>query len=74
MQEFFNQHKWTVILAVSGLVLAVLLLTLGFWKTLLLLVLVALFTAVGMVLDRDGGAAAKETVRNLFHKEKDSEK
>ena len=57
------------ILAVAGLILAVLILTVGFWKTVLLLALVAVFALAGAALDRDGGESARNFLQNLFHKD-----
>ena len=39
IREFLENHMWTAILAVAGLILAVLILTVGFWKTVLILAL-----------------------------------
>ena len=69
IREFLENHTWTAILAVAGLILAVLILTVGFWKTVLLLALVAVFALAGAAMDRDGGESARNFFQNLFHKD-----
>ena len=69
IREFLENHTWTAILAVAGLILAVLILTVGFWKTVLILALVAVFALAGAAMDRDGGESARNFFQNLFHKD-----
>ena len=38
--EFWNQYKWRILSVALGIVFAMLLFTIGFWKTLLLFVIV----------------------------------
>lgn len=54
MTELFKLHRWPIIGGITGLVIALLLLTIGFWKTLVLLVLVALGVAAGLFLSQTG--------------------
>ena len=42
LKQFYGEHKWLSILAVAALVLGILFLCIGFWRTLLLAALVAL--------------------------------
>ena len=66
--EFLAKRRWTAIFSVAGLILAVLLLTVGFWKTLMILVFAAVFGLAGSMLDRDGGASVRAFYDRLFHK------
>lgn len=68
LTEFYKEHKWAVILVACGLVLAVLLMTIGFWRTILLLVLVGIALLLGVLLDRNGTDGVKAFFTNLFSK------
>lgn len=67
--EFLKKYKWTVLCVIAGILLTILLLTIGFWKTLLLLIVVALCFAIGYILDRGEWTSVKTYFRNLFHKD-----
>ncbi|NLI52740.1 MAG: DUF2273 domain-containing protein [Clostridiales bacterium] len=62
--EFVKQHKFTVLLVLVGLVLAILFFTIGFWRTILLFLILALFFFLGYMLDKGG----PEGIRDFFHK------
>ena len=66
--QFYGEHKWLSILAVSALVLGILFLCIGFWRTLLLAGLVALGVFIGTLLDRGGWPQVKEFFLNIFSK------
>ena len=66
--QFYGEHKWLSILAVAALVLGILFLCIGFWRTLLLAVLVALGVLVGTLLDRGGWPQVKQFFASLFQK------
>ena len=50
--QFYGEHKWLSILAVAAPVLGILFLCIGFWRTLLLAVMVALGVIIGTLVDR----------------------
>ncbi|WPC19761.1 DUF2273 domain-containing protein [Pediococcus inopinatus] len=52
MQELIDKYKLSIIGGIIGLILAVLLVTIGFFQTLLLVILVVLGVAVGMYVDK----------------------
>lgn len=52
--EFYQKYKYPVWGAIIGLILAVLIMTLGFFKTLLILVLMVLGAFVGVYLQKTG--------------------
>jgi len=54
MKEWFSHYKIPTIFAVLGLILAILLITIGFLKTLLLLIFTALGTYLGFYLKEVG--------------------
>ncbi|OTN75368.1 hypothetical protein A5886_000438 [Enterococcus sp. 8G7_MSG3316] len=54
MNEWFSHYKIPTIFAVMGLILAILLITIGFLKTLLLLIFTALGTYLGFYLKEVG--------------------
>lgn len=68
--EFVKTHKFTVILVLIGLVLSILFFTIGFWRTLLLFVILALCFLIGYLLDQSGPDGIKEFFTKLFSKDK----
>lgn len=66
--EFVKSHKFTVLFVSLGLVLAILFFTIGFWRTLLLLVILALCFLIGYLLDQGGPDGIKEFFNKLFSK------
>lgn len=54
MQEFFQRYQYGIFGGGVGLVLAILLLTIGFFKTLLVLICVFLGAAIGLYLNAIG--------------------
>lgn len=65
MKEFFENHKWAVILSVLALLIVLLIWLIGWW-TLLVGVLVAAAIFFGRMIDRGGVEAVKDFFRNLF--------
>ena len=68
LKQFYGEHKWLFILVVAALVLGILFLCIGFWRTLLLAVLVALGVLIGTLLDRGGWPQVKAFFAALFQK------
>lgn len=68
--EFVKAHKFTVVLVLIGLVLSILFFTIGFWRTLLLFVILALCFLIGYLLDQSGPEGIKEFFTKLFSKNK----
>ena len=56
------------IMAAAALVLGILFLCIGFWRTLLLALLVALGVLIGTLMDRGGWAAVKDFFASIFQK------
>jgi len=54
MDEFFQQYKYGILGGGVGLILAILLLTIGFLKTLLVIVCILLGTYIGFYLNSIG--------------------
>lgn len=50
MNEIFEKYKWSIIGGLSGFILAILFLTVGFFKTLLILILTLAGIYVGFYL------------------------
>ena len=55
-------------MAAAALVLGILFLCIGFWRTLLLALLVALGVLIGTLMDRGGWAAVKDFFASIFQK------
>jgi len=68
--EFVKQHKFTIVLVLIGLILSILFFTIGFWRTLLLLLILALCFLVGFLLDKGGLDGLKEFFSKLFRNNK----
>lgn len=66
LTEFIKQYRWTILLIGAGLLLAILLMTIGFWKTILLAVIIAVFGLFGYLMDRGGPEAVKSFFSALF--------
>ena len=62
--EFIKTHKFTVLLVLVGLILSILFFTIGFWRTILLILILALCFLIGYLLDQSG----PEGIRNFFNK------
>lgn len=65
MKDFFQEHKWAVILSVLALIIVLLIYLIGWW-TLLAAILVAIAVFFGRLIDRGGFEAVKDFFRNLF--------
>ncbi len=68
IKNFYGEHKWLTIMAAAALVLGILFLCIGFWRTLLLAVLVAVGVLIGTLLDKGGWAAVKDFFAAIFRK------
>ena len=68
LKQFFGEHKWLTIPAAAALVLGILFLCIGFWRTLLLALLVAVGVLMGSLLDRGGWPAVKDFFAAIFQK------
>lgn len=66
--EFVKNHKFTVLFVLIGLLLAILFFTIGFWRTILLLVILAVCFLLGYLLDQSGPDGIKEFFAKLFSK------
>ena len=66
--EFIKNHKFTVLLVLIGLVLSILFFTIGFWRTILLFIILALCFLIGYLLDQNGPDGIKDFFNKLFAK------
>lgn len=66
--KFYRENRGTVWGAAAGLVIAVLLLTAGFWRTLLITLLVAAGIAVGRTVDRGKTEERKEQLAAMLRR------
>ena len=65
---FYSEHKWLSIMVIAALVLGILFLCIGFWRTLLLAALIAVGVLIGTLLDKGGWAAVKDFFAGIFQK------
>lgn len=68
--EFIKQHKFTVLLVLVGLVLTILFFTIGFWRTLLLMLILAICFLIGYLLDQGGPEGIRSFFQRLFTRDK----
>jgi uncharacterized membrane protein len=68
--EFWLKYKWRILSVLFAIVLAAFLFTIGFWKTLLLFVLVGIAFFIGSLLDEGGRARVSEFFRSIFKSNK----
>ena len=66
LQSFFRQNKWAVLLAAVGLILMILFFTVGFFKTIIVLAVVAFCFFIGGLMDKGGIEEVKNFFRKLF--------
>ncbi len=67
-KEFIAKHKCMLTLAALGLVTAILMLTIGFFRTLLIVLLTGLGLGYGFLIDRLGFAGANKSIAEFFRK------
>lgn len=74
MKEFFTNlfknHKWTLLLIAVAVILGILILTINFWRTLLLTVLISIAVLFGYLIDKGGLAAVKAFFASIFSKKR----
>ena len=69
--RLIRAHLYALVGGALGLIVAVLFLTLGFWRTVLIVVLVALGAGIGALADR--GRRLWDVVARFFPKDRDDE-
>ena len=66
--EFVKNHKFTVLFVLLWLILSILFFTIGFWRPILLILILALCFLVGYLLDQSGPDGIKNFFNKLFTK------
>ena len=69
MDDFLNfckEHRWAIICVLVGLLLLILLLSIGLWKTLLDLLVLGVCFMIGLLLDKGGPDSVTDFFKNLF--------
>ena len=69
--RLIRAHLYALVGGALGLIVAVLFLTLGFWRTVLIVVLVALGAGIGALADR--GRRLWDVVARFFPKDRDAD-
>ena len=69
--RLIRAHLYALVGGALGLIVAVLFLTLGFWRTVLIVVLVALGAGIGALADR--GRRVWDVVARFFPKDRDDD-
>ena len=68
IRAFVKQNRWTVCCTAAGVLCAALLLTIGFWRTLLLCLLAGCGYMVGRELDKRGPGRIRALARRVYGK------
>lgn len=66
ISDFVNENPGKSVGAVSGLILGVLILTFGFWKTIVILLFIILGFIIGKMID--DGDSGIEAIKNIFRR------
>ncbi|MBO4880040.1 MAG: DUF2273 domain-containing protein [Clostridia bacterium] len=66
IQAFWTKHKAKIILTFLGLVTAVLMLSIGFFRTLLIMLLTGLCFLYGWLIDKFGFSGANKAIADFF--------
>ncbi|MDR0840948.1 MAG: DUF2273 domain-containing protein [Christensenellaceae bacterium] len=66
--EFCKQYKWRLIGVTGGILFCILVFTINFWRTLLLMVLGGAGYVIGLALDNGGKERVSEFIDRLFRK------
>jgi uncharacterized membrane protein len=68
VRSYVTQHKWTVFLVLTGLIITVLIFTINFWRTLLLCLIVGVCFFVGSLMDKGGWELVKSFLDRVLPK------
>lgn len=67
--KFCKENKWAVAMSAAGLVAVILMFSIGFFRTILLVAVVAVCFFLGYLMDKGGIEAVKNFFRNLFSRD-----
>lgn len=70
LKEFYRAHKFAIIFVAIAIVLCILFFTIGFWRSLLLFVIIGVFFLIGFLLDQNGIEGVKDFFKKLFSSKK----
>jgi len=66
LEELLNTCRWRTFGSILGIVIGILILTINFWRTLVLCIVVGLFYFIGSLLDRGGLDQIKELLDRIL--------
>lgn len=66
--HIFSNHRWTITLVALAIVLFILIVTLNFWRTLLLCVIVGVCYFIGRMADKGGWSMVKSFFDRILPK------
>lgn len=72
LKKLMTEHKWTLLFVAVALIAGILILTINFWRTLLLLLLVTTAILLGYLMDKDGIDGIKEFFVRIFRRRKNN--
>lgn len=68
---YIAEHRWRILLIAMAIIILILLFTIGFWRTLLVVVAVAVCYIIGKVLDDGGKGGISAFFKALFGRKDD---
>lgn len=66
---FVKEHKFTFVSVVIGVILVILFFTIGFWRTILLALILGICFLLGYLLDKGGAEGVVDFFKKLFSKD-----
>lgn len=64
--KFMKEHKWQVSLGLIGFIAAILMLTIGFFRTLLIIIFTCIGLLFGYLVDKVGFRGAWTVIKRFF--------
>lgn len=59
LKEYLSTYHFTILFVIVGIVFSVLIMTIGFWRVILLSIIVGICFFIGMLMDRGGWGMVK---------------
>lgn len=68
LKEYLSTHHFTILFVIIGIVFSVLIMTIGFWRVVLLSIIVGICFFIGMLMDRGGWDLVKSFFDRILPK------
>lgn len=68
IKGYLSSRRWTVVFIAAGIIIGILILTINFWRTLLIVFLVAISYFIGSLMDKGGWEMVKTFFERILPK------